>query len=103
MRNEADMNEESMRNEDIQAARTRPVSQADLDKWRAFTEQTRTDLITIRQLVAGGQNAAAVQLLGSALDQTLIAGLSLDDAGANRPAHLPRRPSPGTYIEEEHE
>ncbi len=42
-----------------------------------------------------------MQLLGSALNQTLIVGLSLEDAGANRPAHLPARPAPGTYIEEE--
>ena len=44
-----------------------------------------------------------MQLLGSVLDQSIIAGLSMEDAGANRPAHLPKRPAPGTYIEEEHE
>ena len=27
----------------------------------------------------------------------------LGNGGANRPAHLPKRPPPGTYIEEEHE
>jgi hypothetical protein len=73
------------------------VAQADLDQWRAFTEQTRTDLLTLRHLVAAGQKDAADQLISSALHQTLIAGHSLDDAGANRPAHLPARPTPGTY------
>ena len=80
-----------------------PVSQAALDQWRAYAEQTRGDMFTIRQLVTGGQKDAAVQLLGSVLDQSIIAGLSMEDAGANRPAHLPAKPVPGTYIEEEHE
>ncbi|MGI4788794.1 MAG: hypothetical protein ACRYFS_08085 [Janthinobacterium lividum] len=77
------------------------VSQADLDQWRAFTEQTRTDLLTLRHLIASGQTVAADQLIGSAMHQTLIAGRSLDDAGANRPTHLPPRPAPGTYQDED--
>ena len=87
----------------IEDANTVAVSQARLDQWRAYAEQTRGDMFTIRQLVAGGNKDAAVQLLGSVLDQSIIAGLSMEDAGANRPAHLPARPAPGTYIEEEHE
>ena len=73
------------------------VSQARLDQWRAYAEQTRGDMFTIRQLVAHGNKDAAVQLLGSVLDQSIIAGLDMEDAGANRPKHLPARPAPGTY------
>ena len=73
------------------------ISQVRLDRWRAYAEQTRGDMFTIRQLVAGGQKDAAVQLLGSVLDQSIIAGLDMEDAGANRPAHLPPRPASGTY------
>ncbi|MGI4790247.1 MAG: hypothetical protein ACRYFS_15525 [Janthinobacterium lividum] len=79
------------------------VEQGELDKWRAFTKQTRTDLFTLRQLISRGQGPAAAQLIGSMLEQTIIAGLGMEDAGANRPPHLPARPAPGTYIEEEHE
>ncbi|MGI4790372.1 MAG: hypothetical protein ACRYFS_16155 [Janthinobacterium lividum] len=79
------------------------VTQADLDTWRAFTEQNRTDLLTLRQLIASRQTDAADQLIASALHQTLIAGRMLDDAGANRPAHLPARPAPGVYRDEDEE
>lgn len=73
------------------------ASQAVLDLSRAYTEQMRTDLLTLRGLVVGGQTQAADTLIGSALHQTLVCAHSLDDAGANRPAHLPARPAPGTY------
>jgi hypothetical protein len=76
---------------------TKDVPQADLDLWRAYTEQMRTDLLTLQQLVAGGQKDAADTLIASAVHQTLIAARSIEDAGANRPAHLPARPAPGTY------
>ena len=94
-----------MRDEDmsIQEQSTVTVTQAALDQWRAYAEQTRGDMFTIRQIVAHGNKDAAVQLLGSVLDQSIIAGLSMEDAGANRPKHLPARPAPETYIEEEHE
>ena len=73
------------------------VSQTRLDQWRAYAEQTRTDLFTLRQLVASGQQEAAVMLAGSVIDQSIVAGLDMENAGANRPAHLPPRPAPGTY------
>ena len=92
-----------MKIEDMNTADTVSVSQTRLDQWRAYAEQTRTDMLTIGQLVAHGQKDAALQLLHSVKDQSIIAGLSMEDAGANRPAHLPARPAPGTYIEEEHE
>ena len=57
------------------------VSQARLDQWRAYAEQTRGDMFTIRQLVAHGNKDAAVQLLSSVLDQSIIAGLDMEDAG----------------------
>jgi hypothetical protein len=79
------------------------VSQDSLDLWRAYTEQMRTDLLTLRGLVASGQTDAADTLIGSAVHQTLICARSLDDAGANRPAHLPPRPEPGTYQYQEDE
>ena len=77
------------------------ASQADLDLWRAYTEQMRTDLLTLRGLVASGQRDAADQLIGSVVHQTLLCARSLDDAGATRPAHLPARPAAGTYVDEE--
>ena len=77
------------------------VSQVNLDLWRAYTEQMRTDLLTLRGLVAGGQMQAADTLIGSAVHQTLLCARSLDDAGANRLAHLPKRPEPGEYVDED--
>jgi len=79
------------------------VSQEDLNQWRSFTEQMRTDLLTLRQLVAGGQRDAADQLIASAVHQTLIVSRFMEDAGADRPAHLPPRPVPGTYHDEDTE
>ncbi len=70
-----------------------PVPQAQLDRWRAYAEQTRIDLLTVRQLVAGGQKEGAGQLLSALLENTLIVGHSLDDAGANRPASMKPRPT----------
>lgn len=79
------------------------VSQARLDQWRAFAEQTRTDLFTLRQLIASGQKEAATMLAGSVIDQSIMAGLDMEDAGAHRPAHLPAKPAPGTYDDAEDE
>lgn len=73
------------------------VSQARLDQWRAYAEQTRTDLFTLRQLVASGQKEATIMLAGSVIDQSIIAGLDMEDAGANRPAHLPAKPAQRPY------
>ena len=70
-----------------------PVPQAQLDRWRAYAEQMRVDLLNVRQLVARGQGTAATQLLGGMLDSTLIVGVTLDDAGANRPGTMPPRPT----------
>lgn len=69
------------------------VPQAQLDRWRAYAEQTRTDLLAVRQLVASGQKEGAGQLLSALLENTLIVGHSLDEAGANRPAGMKPRPS----------
>ena len=69
------------------------VSQAKLDRLRAYTEQMRVDLLTVRMLVAHGQGTAAGQLLGGMLDSTLLAGMSLDDAGAHRPGTMRPRPT----------
>ena len=64
------------------------VSQEQLDRWRAYAEQMRLDLLNVRQLIARGQGQAAAQLLGGMLDSTLIVGVTLDDAGANRPGTM---------------
>lgn len=72
------------------------ISQEKLDKWRAFAEQNRTDLFTVRQLVAQGQSTGAAQLIAGMLESTLIAGLDMEAAGANRPVSLPPKPAPGT-------
>lgn len=69
------------------------VPQAQLDRWRAYAEQTRIDVLSVRQLVAGGQKEGAGQLLTALLENTLIVGHSLDDAGANRPAGMKPRPT----------
>jgi hypothetical protein len=74
------------------------VPQARLDQWRAFTEQNRTDLLTLRQLVAQGQAVGATQLIAGMLESTLIAGLAMEDAGANRPATLPPKPRQGLDV-----
>ena len=69
------------------------VLQQQLDQWRAYAEQTRVDLLTVRQLISRGQGPAAEQLIGGMLDSTLIVGVTLDDAGANRPATMRPRPT----------
>ena len=80
---------------------TQTVTQTRLDSWRAFAEQVRTDGFTIRQLVARGQGQAAAQLLGGLIESALLAGHSMDNAGANRPATLPPRPAPGSVPPED--
>ena len=72
------------------------VSQDRLDSWRAFAEQNRTDLFTLRQLIAKGQFTGATQLIGGMVEGTLIVGLDMEAAGANRPDTLPPKPAPGT-------
>ena len=47
----------------------------------------------MRHLVAGGQKGGEGQLLGVLLENMLIVGHSLDEAGANRPAAMPARPT----------
>lgn len=78
-------------------AETVRVPQSELDGWRAFAEQVRTDGYTIRQLVARGQSQAASELLGAVIESAIVAGLGMEEAGAARPATLPRKPaSPAT-------
>lgn len=79
------------------------VPQAQLDRWRAYAEQMRVDLLNVRQLVARGQGTAAGQLLGGMLDSTLIVGVTLDDAGANRPGTMRPRPTGEARVEAERE
>ncbi len=68
------------------------ISQALLDRWRAFASQTLNDAREVQRLIARGQTTAAGQLLQAIHDSAGIAGLSMDDAGANRPAGMPARP-----------
>ena len=79
------------------------VTQARLDAWRAFAEQVRTDGFTIRRLVAAGQGEAAQQLLGGLIESALLAGHDMDEAGANRPATLPPRPTGADRLEAQRE
>lgn len=53
------------------------VTQEQLDRWRAYTEQTRIDLLAARQVVAGGQLQGGDQVLGALLENTLIVGQEL--------------------------
>lgn len=71
----------------------RQIAQRKLDQWRAFAEQNRTDLFTLRQLISRGQGQAAAQLIGGMLEGTILIGLDMEEAGANRPATLPPKPS----------
>ena len=77
------------------------VTQERLDRWRAYAEQMRVDLLNVRQLVARGQRQAATQLLGGMLDSTLIVGVTLDEAGANRPGTMRPRPTGEALAEAE--
>jgi len=79
------------------------VPQEQLDRWRAYAEQMRVDLINVRQLISRGQGQAAAQLLGGMLDSTLIVGVTLDDAGANRPAGMRPRPTGADRLAAERE
>jgi len=72
------------------------VAQARLDSWRAFAEQTRTDLFTVRQFIAARQPDAANTLIAAMQDSAIIAGLDMEDAGANRPHTLPPKPGDGS-------
>ena len=69
------------------------VLQAQLDRWWAYAAQSRTDVREVRRLIARGQTTAADQLLHGMHDSAIIAGLSLDDAGANRPITMRPRPT----------
>ena len=79
------------------------ISQAQLDRWRAFASQTLNDAREIQRLIARGQTTAADQLLQAIHDSAGVAGLSMDDAGANRPAGMPARPTGAAWIEAERE
>ena len=68
------------------------VAQEDLDQWRAFAEQVRTDAFTVRQLIARGQTDAATELLGAVIQSAIICGLGMEQFGANRPSTLPSKP-----------
>ena len=59
----------------------------------AFAAQTLADVREVRRLIARGQATAADQLLDGMHDSAMIAGVSMDDAGANRPAGMRPRPT----------
>ncbi len=69
------------------------VTQEQLDRWRAYAAQTLTDVREVRRLIARGQATAADQLLHGVHDSAIIAGLGMDDAGANRPGTMRPRPT----------
>ena len=79
------------------------VLQAQLDRWWAYAAQSRTDVREVRRLIARGQTTAADQLLHGMHDSAIIAGLSLDDAGANRPITMRPRPTGEARAEVEQE
>jgi hypothetical protein len=79
------------------------VTQEQLDRWRAFAAQTLVDVREVRRLIACGQTMAADQLLHGMHDSAIIAGLGMDDAGANRPAGMPARPTGADRRAAEHE
>jgi len=62
-----------------------------------------TDVREVRRLIARGQTTAADQLLHGMHDSAIIAGLSLDDAGANRPITMRPRPTGEARAEVEQE
>ena len=80
-----------------------PVPQAQLDRWRAYAAQTLTDVREVRRLIARGQTTAADQLLHGMHDSAIMAGLSMDDAGANRPGTMRPRPTGEARAEAERE
>ena len=99
------MNDEDMNDEDTEKIMERPgvVLQAKMDRWRAYTEQMRVDILMVRRLIARGEGTAAAQILGGMLDSTIMAGVSMDDAGANRPAGMPARPTGDALLAAERE
>lgn len=68
------------------------ATQAQLDRWRAYAVQAMHDVREVRMLIARGQTTAADQMLQGMHDSAAILGVTLDDAGANRPAGM--RPAP---------
>ena len=79
------------------------VPQAQLGRWWAYAAQSLTDVREVRRLIARGQTTAADQLLHGMHDSAIIAGLSLDDAGANRPITMRPRPTGEARAEVERE
>ena len=79
------------------------VPQAQIDRWRAYAAQTLTDVREVRRLIARGQTMAADQLLHGMHDSAIMAGLSMDDAGANRPGTMRPRPTGEARAEAERE
>ena len=79
------------------------VTQEQLDRWRAFAAQTLADVREVRQLIARGQTTAADQLLHGVHDSAIVAGLGMEDAGANRPAGMRPRPTGDALLAAERE
>lgn len=79
------------------------LAQAHLDRWRAYVAQTVRDVRQARMMIARGQATAADQLLGGILESSLIVGVAMDDAGANRPAGMPARPTGDDLLRAERE
>ena len=79
------------------------LTQAQLDRWRAYVAQTVRDVREARMMIARGQAKAADQLLGGVLDSSLIVGVTMDEAGANRPAGMRPYPTGEALLEAERE
>ena len=69
------------------------VPQQTLDGWRAAVERLRNQVFAARRSARAGNGAAAVDTLDRAHDEVITLGVSLDQAGAQRPDTL-RRPTP---------
>lgn len=67
------------------------VTQINLNAWRSFVEQGRTQLTTLRQLLARRQDAAALGLLDALHENALLLELDLGHAGAAPPGTAPPR------------
>ena len=79
------------------------LAQAHLDIWRAYVAQTVRDVREARRMLARGQATAADQLLQGVLESSLTVGVTMDEAGANRPAGMRPYPTGEALAEAERE
>lgn len=65
------------------------IAQEDLNRWRVFVEQVRNATFNVRMAVSRRDVAKANETLSELHDAAIVAGMGMEQAGAERPDSLP--------------